>query len=178
MTDSEWHLSGRRDEVSITADWSPANRELIDGVSITEVRNVPAGYGYLTEVYRTDWGLEPAHVDQVFQSVLVPGGLSAWHAHGESTDRLFAASGLMLVVLHDARPDSPTRGLTNVFRLGIVRPGLVVIPPRVWHGVKNVAAESASLLNLVDRAYRYEGPDHYRLAPDSREIPFDILAAR
>ncbi len=171
-------LGGQRDEVSITADWSPANRQLIEGVSFTEVKNVPSGYGYLTEVYRTDWGIEPAHVDQVFQSLLFAGGVSAWHAHGESTDRLFATSGLVLVVLHDARPGSSTMGLTNVFRLGIVRPGLVVIPPRVWHGVKCVSPEPAALLNLVDHAYRYEGPDHFRLPPDSPQIPFDILGAR
>ncbi len=163
--------------MSITADWAPVDRVLIDGVSVTEMRNVPAQYGYLTEIYRTDWGLEPGVVDQVFQSVLLPGGLSAWHAHGQTTDRLFACSGQILAVLHDERPGSPTRGLMNVLRLGILRPALVVVPPRVWHGVKNVSDGQAILLNLVDSAYRYEGPDHYRLPPDSDRIPFDILGA-
>ena len=63
-------------------------------------------------------------------------------------------------------------------QLGTVRPGLVVVPPRVWHGVQSVHAGSSSLLNLVDRAYRYERPDHWRLPPDTDEIPYRFTTSR
>ena len=81
------------------------------------------------------------------------------------------------MALYDAREASPTRGQLQVVRSSILRPQLVVVPPRVWHGVKNVGNEAATLVNMVDLAYRYEGPDHYRLPPDASSIPFDIVAA-
>ena len=176
MTDS-WRLGGERDAVSITADWAPVSSASIDGVEFREVRNVPTPYGHLTELYRRDWGFDPSTVGQVFQSVLLPGRMSAWHAHGETTDRLFVSAGAMLVALFDGRDGSPTRGQLVVTRLSILRPQLVIVPPRVWHGVKNVGAEPACLMNMVDIAYQYEGPDHYRLPPDSPAIPFDIVTA-
>jgi dTDP-4-dehydrorhamnose 3,5-epimerase len=60
----------------------------------------------------------------------------------------------------------------NEFRLGMMRPGLVVVPPKVWHGVQNLADEPSSLVNLVDQAYRYENPDHWRVPPDSPHVPY------
>jgi dTDP-4-dehydrorhamnose 3,5-epimerase len=160
-----------RDRQSITADWVPL-QEAIEGVKVCEVRNVPKENGVLTEVFRRDWELDEAPVDQVFQVTLFPGGVSAWHAHQVTTDRLFVNRGQMKIVLYDARPGSPTHGRVNEFRFGAVRPALVVIPPGVWHGVQNLGAEVGSVLNLVDRAYRYEDPDHWRLPLDTPKIPY------
>ena len=79
------------------------------------------------------------------------------------------------MVLFDAREDSSTRGLVNEFRFGERRPGLVVIPPRVWHGVQNLSPGPSTILNLVDQAYEYEDPDHWRVPADSPEIPFSLI---
>ena len=160
-----------KDRQSITADWIPLV-EPIDGVRIREVRNVLKDNGVLTEIFRLDWALDPGTVQQVFQVTLVPGGLSAWHTHRLSTDRLFVTHGQLKIVLFDGREDSPTRGRVNELRFGTVRPALVVVPPGVWHGVQNISSEPSSVLNIVDRAYRYEDPDHWRLPPDTPEIPY------
>ncbi|HVR38279.1 MAG TPA: hypothetical protein VMU84_04235 [Thermoanaerobaculia bacterium] len=48
----------------------------------------------------------------------------------------------------------------------------MIIPPRVWHGVQNIAPGVSIVLNLVDQAYRYEDPDHWRVPADSPEIPY------
>jgi dTDP-4-dehydrorhamnose 3,5-epimerase len=93
-----------------------------------------------------------------------------------TTDRLFVNHGQILVVLYDAREDSSTFGVLNKFHLGILRPGLLVVPPKVWHGVQNIGEGSSSLLNLVDRAYRYEDPDHWRLPHDTSLIPYRFSA--
>ncbi len=77
-------------------------------------------------------------------------------------------------MLYDARPDSPTAGRVNEFRLGERRPGLVIVPPGVWHGLRNLLSETSTVLNLVDRAYDYEDPDHWRVPPDSPEIPYRL----
>ncbi len=163
----------KRDAQSITADWQPL-QPLIDGVVVREVRNVIKDNGYLTEVWREDWGLDALDVAQVFQVVLEPAAISAWHVHQHATDRLFANHGQLKLVLFDARAGSPTEGRINVFRCGTARPMLVVVPPGVWHGVQNIGASPGSLLNLPDRAYAYEAPDHWRVPPDSDQIPYSF----
>lgn len=169
----DWKIGGaEKDAQTITARWTPASMQLIDGVTIREVLHVPKRQGYLTEIARAAWLGENARIDQVFQVVLPPRAISAWHAHGETTDRLFVSRGLFRIVLYDARGGSPTHGIVNELRFGTVRPALVIIPPRVWHGIQNIGEEEGVVLNLVDRAYDYEDPDHWRVPPDSPEIPF------
>lgn len=86
---SEWKLANSEpSKQSVTQDWQFV-QPLIDGVIVQEMRNVPTGYGYLTEIYRMDWNLESLGVDQVFQAVVNSGAVSAWHAHETTTDRLF-----------------------------------------------------------------------------------------
>lgn len=160
-----------KDVQTITARWKPSEQRLIDGVRVKEIANVPKSNGYLTEMFREEWNLGP-RVDQVFQVVLFPGAISAWHAHALTIDRLFASVGLFHIVLYDSREGSPTKGHVNQFRFGTVRAALVLVPPRVWHGVKNIGDAPGVLMNLPDRAYSYEDPDHWRVPPDSPEIPF------
>lgn len=178
MTAPSWVLAGSAPRVkSVTSDWELVAAPAIDGVVVKEVRSVPTPYGHLTEVYRADWGTDSGGVDQVFTSFLNPGSVTAWHVHNHTVDRLAAVVGQVLIVLYDARDESTTHGRVQVVRTGPVRPGLVVVPPGVWHGVKNTGYEQAVLLNAVDRAYDYDGPDHLSLPPDSDHIPYDIVGA-
>ena len=178
MEDQIWTLDGvAQDEQSITKEWQLVGQNLIEGVIAREVINVQRSFGFLTEIYRGDWGLDDFGVDQVFQSVLEPGAVSAWHAHALTTDRIFINWGRMRIVLYDAREGSPTQGQLNHFVFGVTRPAMLVIPPRVWHGVQAVAKSGPSaLLNVVDHAYHYEQPDHYRLPEDTDQIPYTFPA--
>jgi dTDP-4-dehydrorhamnose 3,5-epimerase len=162
-----------KDEQSVTSDWTVL-QEPIDGVQLIEVRNVIANSGHTTEVLRREWFGDHVEIDQVFQVTLGPHGISAWHVHLDTTDRLFVNAGQVKVALYDSRAESPTRGLVNEFRLGERRPGLVVIPPGVWHGLQNLQATESRVLNLVDVAYEYEDPDHWRLPADTAEIPYSF----
>ncbi|MCE6989109.1 dTDP-4-dehydrorhamnose 3,5-epimerase family protein [Dyadobacter sp. CY323] len=161
-----------KDSKSITAQWSLTNFALIDGVSVKEVKNVLKNNGHLTEIYRQDWELDDLPVGQIFQVSLNPNGISAWHAHEITTDRIFVNTGSIKVVLYDAREDSSTYGMVNEFRCGALRPMLIIVPPKVWHGVQNYTSEPAALLNIVDKAYQYDDPDHWRIPLDSPEIPY------
>jgi dTDP-4-dehydrorhamnose 3,5-epimerase len=133
---------------------------------------VPTASGMLVEIFRQDWGLDAAAVAQAFASVLEPGAISAWHVHERSVDRLFALNGIAKVVLYDARRSSPTFGRVNEFLTGSARHTLVSIPPGVWHGVQNLGHQPLTLVNLPDRAFDYENPDHWRVSPDSPDIPY------
>jgi dTDP-4-dehydrorhamnose 3,5-epimerase len=162
-----------KDEQSVTADWTVL-QEPIDGVRLLEVRNVLRDSGHVTEVLRRDWFQESVEIDQVFQVTLESRAVSAWHVHLATTDRLFATSGQVKIALFDGREESPTKGLVNEFRLGERRPGLLIVPAGVWHGLRNLRASPSTVLNVVDRAYVYDDPDHWRLPPDTAEIPHRI----
>ena len=173
--ESSWLIDGAtKDQRTVTARWTPASLRLIDGVRVHEVVHVPKNAGFLTEVVRGEW-LDNARIDQVFQVVLDAGAISAWHAHEFTTDRIFVSHGMMRIVLYDNRADSPTRGLVNEFRFGTVRPALVVVPPRVWHGLHNTSPGTSIVLNLVDQAYDYENPDHWRIPHGDPRIPVSFV---
>ena len=161
-------------EQSVTSEWDLV-RDLIKDVQCKEIRNVIKSNGYLTEVYRTDWKLDDTCIDQVFQVILNPGAIEAWHVHEKTTDRFFVCAGRALIVLYDAREGSPTFGQINEFRIGTERPSLLITPPGVWHGIKNIGPESLTILNLVDEAYKYESPDHWGLKKDTPNIPYSFV---
>lgn len=160
-----------KDSQSITSDWVPIMK-MIEGVEIHEIKNVAKESGYLTEIFRNDWGFENAKIEQVFQVAMFPGSKSGWHTHKVTTDRLFANNGLIKIVLYDGRVGSPTFGLVNEFRFGTLRPALVIVPPGIWHAVENLFESTSLLINIVDTAYSYENPDHYRLPIDTDLIPY------
>jgi dTDP-4-dehydrorhamnose 3,5-epimerase len=129
-------------------------------------------------LFRRDWFDQDAHVDQVFQVLLHARGLSAWHAHAHTTDRLIVSEGYARLVLFDSRPETASRGHVLELLLSARRPQLVVVPPRVWHGVENLGDEPVTVVNLPDRAYQYAEPDHWRLSPDTDQIPYTFGGAR
>lgn len=172
-TELGWLPGARCDQQSVTRDWQSL-QQLIEGVVVREIRNVPKNNGMLSEVWRQDWGLDAVPLTQVFQNLLVGNAVTSWHVHQFTTDRIFVNFGLMKLVLYDGRTGSPTFGRINEFRIGLVRPAIVVVPPGVWHLVQNLEATPSLLLNLVDRAYDYEDPDHWRLPAENDVIPYKV----
>jgi dTDP-4-dehydrorhamnose 3,5-epimerase len=71
----------------------------------------------------------------------------------------------------DLRRESPTFGCVNEFMLGERNQGLVVIPPGVYHGWKNIGADEAAIISMPSQLYEYENPDRW-------ELPWDSTAAR
>jgi dTDP-4-dehydrorhamnose 3,5-epimerase len=170
---SSWLLQGAtKDGQTVSGEWQRVDQPLIDGVEVKEIRNVIKRNGHLTELFRRDWFDRCGEVGQVFQVVLMPGAISAWHAHAVTTDRLFVTHGTMRIVLYDGRDDSPTRGTVNEFLANGSRPALFVVPPRVWHAVQTVSGEPGIIVNMPNHAYCYEDPDHWRLPADTDEIPY------
>ncbi len=169
-----WMTPGVPDGRSVDADWLMVGGPQIDGVTLKEIRPVATATGCVTEPYRSEWGLDTGPVDQVFQRTLHPGAVTGWHAHAHTIDRLFCGVGLIRVTLYDGRTASPTFGVVWQKTLGAVRPALIVVPPGVWHGVEALGPDTTVLLNLVDKAYDYDQPDHWRLPPDTDLIPYKL----
>jgi dTDP-4-dehydrorhamnose 3,5-epimerase len=170
---ASWQLPGAtRDAQSVTSDWMPTQSPAIHDVTIVESRWVNKGNGRLVELFRGDWFAQPVTVDQIFHVVLNGHRVSAWHVHEETTDRLFIAGGHARIVLYDTRSSSPSYGRIMEILLTEHRPQLVIVPPGIWHGVENVDDQPATIVNMPDRAYNYEDPDHWRLPADTTEIPY------
>lgn len=174
MNALNWSVEGPKDPQLVRSDWTAAVEVPIEGVVTRSISNVLADSGYLTEIWRADWELDDRPVMQVFQRFLTEHYASGWHAHAHTTDRLFCAVGVIKVALYDGRRDSPTHGNHTIIRLGATRPAVIVVPPGVWHSVKNGGTEPAVFVNAVDIAYDYDDPDHYRLPLGTDQIPVDF----
>ena len=92
--------------------------------------------------------------------------------HERKTDHLMVVHGHLRAVLYDGRDESPTAGRCNVLHLSVARPTLLVIPPRVWHGLQNLADGPSTFVNYFDLQYDYTAPDDWRLPADTDEIPY------
>ncbi len=148
----------------------------IDGVRFRPVRPVPHEDGTLAEIARASWPEVDLPIVQVHVTTTLPGRVRAWGLHRLSTDRLFVVAGLVSIVVYDGRLDSPTYGAFNEFRTSERNPGLLVIPPCLYHGWKNIGVSEAFVINMPSAEYDHENPDALDLPYESAEavqiVPF------
>jgi dTDP-4-dehydrorhamnose 3,5-epimerase len=142
-------------------------QSLIDGVRFRPVRPVPHEDGTLAEMARTAWLEIDLPIVQVHLTTTFAGRVRAWGLHQVSTDRLFVVSGLVSIVVYDARVGSPTYGTINEFRVTERNPGLLVIPPNLYHGWKNIGIDEAFVVNMPSSQYDHASPDALDLPNDS-----------
>jgi dTDP-4-dehydrorhamnose 3,5-epimerase len=134
------------------------------------VRPVPHDDGHVAEIARASWDIMAGPVVQVHSTTTLPGRIRAWGLHQRSKDRLFVVSGLVKIVVFDGRLDSPTKGLVNEFVVSEKNPGLLIVPPNLYHGWKNIGTSEAIIINMPTSMYNYE-------APDALDLPWDSEAA-
>jgi len=78
--------------------------------------------------------------------------------------------GNVKLALWDDRADSPSKGITEIYRLGAARPIMVIVPPGVWHGLRNESGQAAGYINVTDNLYDYGDPDNWRLTSDDEPV--------
>jgi dTDP-4-dehydrorhamnose 3,5-epimerase len=179
VTELEGHVVGfdRLLTKSSAVDENGQPREaLIDGLRLRPTRPVPHEDGTLAEVARVAWDEVEQPIVQVHITTTYAGRIRAWGLHQGSTDRLFVVKGLVSIVVYDGRLDSPTAGVCNEFRLSERNPGLLVIPPNLFHGWKNIGVDEAFIINMPSHQYAHDRPDALDLpydSPDADEVvPF------
>jgi len=143
---------------------------LVQGVRFRPTRPVPHEDGHVTEVARVSWELLGMPIVQVHITTTFAGRIRAWGLHPLGTDRLFVVSGLVKLAVFDGRKDSPTFGRVNEFVVSERNPGLLIVPPNLYHGWKNIGTSEAIIINMPDRMYDYE-------QPDALDLPWDSEAA-
>lgn len=99
---------------------------------------------------------------QINFSVMYPNVIKAWHRHRKQTDFWLCVHGNIKVGIHDEKSSG-----TWMAVIGEKRPGVMIIPPHLWHGAATIGSESAGLLYFVTQSYNPVTPDEDRRAHDS-----------
>lgn len=107
---------------------------------------------------------------QINFSVQYPGAVKAWHRHDRQSDFWVCLTGHLKVGLH-----RESDGVTWLQILGEKHPGVLFIPPPLWHGATVVGPTSAGLLYYVTAMFNPEQPDEHRMPWDAVEgFPWGI----
>ena len=141
----------------------------LQGVLLADLAEIPAPGGPVLHMVRRDSPLFSGF-GEIYFSLVEPGAVKAWKLHRRQTQLFAVPHGLLEVVVHDPRPDSPSRGLSASFFLG--RRGyyrLLRIHPGLWYGFACRGTETAVLANCADLAH--DPGEAETLPPDSDRIP-------
>jgi dTDP-4-dehydrorhamnose 3,5-epimerase len=118
----------------------------------------PDERGWLAEIFRQD-ELDQGQIPvMAYISVTQPGVGRGPHAHRQQTDLFcFPGPGEFRISLWDHRPGSPAYGMRQDFVLGENCPGVVIIPPGVVHGYRNLSDHPGLVCNFANRLYKGPG---------------------
>lgn len=123
----------------------------IPGVLIRPLKRYEDSRGWLIELIRKDdlpAGVVP---EMAYISMTRPGIGRGPHEHRYQSDVFCFVSGTFLLKLWDRRPGMEP--IAESYEVGESNPVLVVVPPGVIHGYRNVGASEAYVLNFPDRLY-------------------------
>ena len=150
-----------------------ASSQGMEGVVLERLSGFHDNRGLLlpmVDVRKPFWS-EP--VIYAYAITIRPGSIKGWGMHQIQTDRYCVLHGRVRVALFDAREDSPDRGTFRQLWFTDESPGLLRIPPGVWHADQNWGSQDAVIINYPTHAYNPTSPDKYRIDPHAGVIPFD-----
>ncbi|MDY6787608.1 MAG: dTDP-4-dehydrorhamnose 3,5-epimerase family protein [candidate division WOR-3 bacterium] len=144
---------------------------MIEGIKFKELIMHNDERGRLMEMLRND---DDAYTEfgQVYMTTNYPGIIKAWHCHEKQTDYVTCISGMIKLALYDGREESSTYRSVEELFIGDHKKRMVVIPPGVYHGWKNIGTDESIVVSVITRPYNADNPDEIRLPYDSDKIPY------
>ena len=142
----------------------------IAGVCLQDLAQIDTEGGPVLHMLRIDSPLYRGF-GEVYFSVVLPGAVKAWKLHHLQTQHFAVPTGLIEVVVYDAREDSPSRGRIESFLLG--RPDhyrLLRVPPLVWYGFTARSDTPGIMANCADLPH--SPGESERIPADSPLIPY------
>lgn len=126
---------------------------MIEGVIIKQLNKFEDDRGWLTEIYRGDeLNYNPI---MSYVSSTKPGIVRGPHEHTKQSDCfVFIGPGDFELHLWDNREKSKTNGQYLKISAGENNPTMVIVPPGVVHGYKNISGKDAWCINLPDKLYK------------------------
>lgn len=164
---------GVQDPATVTADGISRLRA-IDGVVVHRPPHHHDHRGTLFEIFNGDPVLWSQPVVWCYQTSVRPRQIKGWARHEVKVDRYCLVSGDLMVLLHDGRPDSPSRGVTQRVMLSPEGDRQILIPVGVWHMIVNLRQEDAQLINFPTEPYHHDRPDRILLPWDTDELPVRV----
>lgn len=149
---------------------------MISGVIIKKIVKNEDSRGWLAEIYRQD---EIKYQPAMSYISLTKAGIARGpHEHKYQSDGFaFAGPGNFELHLWDRRENSRTNGEYMKVQAGENNPVLVIVPPGIVHGYKNISDVDGWCINLPDKLYKGEGKaeavDEIRWENDS-EVKYKI----
>jgi dTDP-4-dehydrorhamnose 3,5-epimerase len=126
---------------------------MIEGILIKHLQRIVDQRGWLLEMFRCDewdYGNWPA---QSYVSLTMPGVARGPHEHLNQTDLFCFFSSSFQISLWDQRINSKTFQKTLSIIAGAADPILILVPPGVVHGYRNVGDDFGLVINFPNRLY-------------------------
>lgn len=150
-----------------------SKKPAIDGVKILQLRRFNDDGGSFTELGRLTNGtlndLPEVSVAQINYSEMNPGAIKAFHVHLQQTDVWYVPpSDKVVLILVDVREESATKDAMMKLVLGDGNSKLVMIPPGVAHGCRNISGKTSRIVYFMDKNFTDDPKqcDEYRLPWD------------
>lgn len=162
-----------KDVQTVTPDGRPVV-PLPEGMTFKELPTHLDERGSICELFDPRWSWNEAPFAYAYLFTIRPGKIKGWGMHRRHEDRYALLYGEMLVVLYDARPDSPTFGLVSKIVLSEHNRRLMNIPAGIWHANQNLGQKDVVVVNFPTIPYDHHDPDKYRLPLDTDQIPYSF----
>lgn len=146
---------------------------MIKDVQLVKLETHVDDRGYLIEILRASDGHFTKFGQVYMVGDAVRGVVRAWHKHEALWDWFFISHGSAKFALRDDRSESPTYEEMNTFILGERNPGLLVVPPGVFHGWISLE-DDTQLISTASEVYNRDNPDEVRVPPDSFGYEWEV----
>ncbi len=129
---------------------------MFEGVIIKKLNKNIDQRGWLSEIWRTD---ETDYLPKMSYASLTKAGMVRGpHEHKQQTDCfVFIGPGKFELHLWDRRESSKTKGEYEKIQARENEPYLVLVPPGIVHGYKNISRIDGYCINLPDKLYGGNG---------------------
>lgn len=143
---------------------------MIHGIVIKELKQIPDERGKIMHMLREDDPLFE-RFGEIYFSVVYPNVIKAWHVHTKMTLNYAVISGMVKLVLHDPRKDSPTYNEIQEIFMGEDNYVLVKIPPLINNGFKGIGKKQAIVANCA--TIPHDPQEILRIDPFKNDIPYN-----
>jgi len=147
-----------------------SNESKIHGVKVRQLSKIPDERGCILHMLRSD-DKDFERFGEIYFSTAYPGVVKAWHLHKAMSLNYAVIKGMIKLVVYDARPDSPTKGVLLELFIGDNNYQLVTIPPGVWNGFKCIGTVYSIVANCATMPH--DPNEIVRLDPTTDTIPYD-----